>query len=79
MMPDNIFEEVQQLLARQLRLDPAQVQMESQIKKDLGADSLDILQLLIRIEDDYGVTIPDEELATFNTVADVVAYLETLK
>jgi len=79
MMPDNIFEEVQRLLARQLRLDPAQVQMESQIKKDLGADSLDILQLLIRIEDDYGVTIPDEELATFNTVADVVAYLETLK
>ncbi|MBQ9399680.1 MAG: acyl carrier protein [Bacteroidales bacterium] len=79
MMPDNIFEEVQSLLARQLRLDPAQVQMESQIKKDLGADSLDILQLLIRIEDDYGVTIPDEELATFNTVADVVAYLETLK
>ena len=78
-MPDNIFEEVQSLLARQLRLDPAQVQMESQIKKDLGADSLDILQLLIRIEDDYGVTIPDEELATFNTVADVVAYLETLK
>lgn len=79
MMPDNIFEEVQRLLARQLRLDPAQIQMESQIKKDLGADSLDILQLLIRIEDDYGVTIPDEELATFNTVADVVAYLETLK
>ncbi len=79
MMPDNIFEEVQSLLARQLRLDPAKVQMESQIKKDLGADSLDILQLLIRIEDDYGVTIPDEELATFNTVADVVAYLETLK
>ena len=46
------------------------------IKKDLGADSLDILQLLMRIEDQYGITIPDKALATFKTVGDVVAYLE---
>jgi len=77
-MPENIFEEVQKILAKQLRIEPDRVQMDSLIKKDLGADSLDILQLLMRIEDDYGVTIPDEELATFNTVADVVKYLESL-
>ena len=71
-----MYEKVQAILARQLRVDPAVVTPEAQIKKDLGADSLDILQLLMRIEDQYGITIPDKALATFNTVGDVVAYLE---
>ena len=71
-----MFPEVQRILAKQLRIaDPSTITPESQIKK-LGADSLDILQLLMRIEDDYGIVIPDEELATFVTVADVVAYLD---
>ena len=72
-----MFERVQTILAKQLRLDPAKITPESRIKQDLGADSLDILQLLMRIEDQYGIVIPDEALATFLTVADVVAYLET--
>ena len=71
-----MFEKVQTILAKQLRLDPSRITPESQIKKDLGADSLDILQLLMRIEDQYGITIPDKALATFKTVGDVVAYLE---
>ena len=71
-----MYEKVQAILARQLRVDPAIVTPEAQIKKDLGADSLDILQLLMRIEDQYGITIPDKALATFKTVGDVVAYLE---
>ena len=73
---ETMYEKVQAILARQLRGDPAVVTPEAQIKKDLGADSLDILQLLMRIEDQYGITIPDKALATFNTVGDVVAYLE---
>ena len=73
---ETMYEKVQAILARQLRVDPAIVTPEAQIKKDLGADSLDILQLLMRIEDQYGITIPDKALATFNTVGDVVAYLE---
>jgi acyl carrier protein len=73
---ETMFEKVQAILARQLRVDPAKVVPEAQIKKDLGADSLDILQLLMRIEDQYGIVIPDRALATFETVADVVAYLE---
>ena len=71
-----MFEKVQAILAKQLRLDPSKITMESLIKKDLGADSLDILQLLMRIEDQYGIVIPDQELAQFNTVGDVVKYLE---
>lgn len=71
-----MFEKVQDILARQLRLDPAKITPASLIKKDLGADSLDILQLLMRIEDQYGIVIPDQALATFETVQDVVDYLE---
>ena len=73
---ETMYEKVQAILARQLRVDPAIVTPEAQIKKDLGADSLDILQLLMRLEDQYGITIPDKALATFNTVGDVVTYLE---
>lgn len=71
-----MFEKVQVILAKQLRLDPSKITLESRIMKDLGADSLDILQLLMRIEDQYGIVIPDQALAKFDTVADVVSYLE---
>ena len=73
---EKMFEKVQAILAKQLRLDAAKITLESQIKKDLGADSLDILQLLMRLEDQYGIVIPDKTLATFTTVSDVVNYLE---
>ena len=74
-----MFDEVKKILARQLRVDPERITPDSLIKKDLGADSLDILQLLMKIEDEFGYVIPDEQLATFNTVGDVVSFLETLK
>ena len=73
---ETMYEKVRAILAKQLRVDAAIVTLNAQIKKDLGADSLDILQLLMRIEDQYGITIPDKALATFNTVGDVVTYLE---
>ena len=74
-----MFDEVKTILARELRLDPERVKPESDIKKDLGADSLDILQLLMRMEDDYGIVIPDQELAQFRYVSDVVAFLDKQK
>ena len=74
-----MFDEVKTILARQLRLDPERVKPESDIKRDLGADSLDILQLLMRMEDDYGIVIPDQELAQFRYVSDVVAFLDKQK
>ena len=73
---DTMYEKVRAILAKQLRVDAAIVTLDAQIKKDLGADSLDMLQLLMRLEDQYGITIPDKALATFNTVGDVVTYLE---
>ncbi len=73
-----MYEEVKTILARQLRIAPERVTLEAQIKKDLGADSVDILQLLMRLEDDYGIVIPDQELAKFETVNDVVTFLDNL-
>lgn len=73
-----MYEEVKAILARQLRIAPERVTLDAQIKKDLGADSVDILQLLMRLEDDYGVVIPDQELAKFETVGDVVTFLDNL-
>ena len=73
-----MYEEVKTILARQLRIAPERVTLNAQIKKDLGADSVDILQLLMRLEDDYGIVIPDQELAKFETVNDVVTFLNNL-
>lgn len=74
-----MYDQVKEILARQLRISPDKVTLDVQIKKDLGADSVDILQLLMRLEDDYGITIPDQELIKFETVGDVVNFLDGLK
>ena len=74
-----MYEEVKAILARQLRIAPEKVTLDAQIKRDLGADSIDILQLLMRLEDDYGIVIPDQELAKFETVNDVVTFLNNLQ
>ncbi len=74
-----MYDIVKTVLARQLRVAPEKVTLEAHIKKDLGADSLDILQLLMRLEDDYGIVIPDKALVGFVTVGDVVTYLDSLK
>lgn len=74
-----MFETVKALLAKQLRIPEAEITLDSKIKDDLGADSIAILQLLMTIEEDYGIVIPDEKLATFDTVGDVVTYLDSKK
>lgn len=74
-----MFEEVKEILIGQLYLTDVEVTPQSRIKADLGADSLDILQLLLTIQETKGITIPDEELAKFETVQDVVDYLEAHK
>lgn len=74
---ETMLEKVQAIMAKQLRIaDPAKITPDLLIQKDLGADSLDILQLLMKIEDEYGIVVPDETLAGFKTVGDVVAFLE---
>ncbi len=74
-----MFEEVKKVLIKQLKLKDVQVLPESRFKEDLGADSIDTLQLLMTIEEDYGIMIPDEKLSSFVTVQDIVDYLERRK
>ena len=71
-----MFEDVKKILIEQLHLEGREITMESRIMADLGADSLDILQLLMTIEEEHGIVIPDEELTTFKKVGDIVDYLE---
>lgn len=73
-----MLDKVREILAEQLCIRAEEITMESRVKDDLGADSLDIMQLLMTIEDEYGITIPDDDLATFVTVSDIVGYLEEL-
>ncbi len=74
-----MIEEVKKALAKQLRKDISEISESSRIKADLGADSLDILQLLMTIEEDFGITIPDEKLAEFETVGDIVSFLDSVQ
>lgn len=71
-----MFEELVQILCDQLPLNPEDVSLDSRIKEDLGADSLDVLQLLMALEEEKGVVIPDEILPTLKTVGDIVNYME---
>ncbi len=73
-----MFEKVRDLLAKQLKLKPEKITMESTISGDLEADSIDILELLMTLEEENGIVIPDEKLAGFKTVGDIVRYLESL-
>lgn len=75
-MNEKLFNDVKKVLAKQLRRPEETITVESRIMQDLGADSLNILMLLMTIEEDFGIKVPDEKLADFQTVGDVVSYLE---
>lgn len=73
-----MFEKVQEMLADALNLPKEKVTADAKIVEDLGADSLDVVELLSRLEDEYGVTIPDEDVEALKTVADVANELEKI-
>ena len=71
-----MFEKIKKLLAKQLGVEEEIILPTSKVKEDLGADSLDILELLMTLEEEEGITIPDEKLAAFVTVGDIASYLD---
>ena len=73
-----MLEKIQAMLAEALNLPVEKVTPDAKIVDDLGADSLDVVELLSRLEDEYGVTIPDEEVENLVTVGDVATELEKL-
>ena len=73
-----MLEEIAKMLAEQLDVDPATINENTDIIKDLGADSLDVVELLMTLEEKTGKTIPEDKVAELKTVGDIVKLLETL-
>lgn len=73
-----MFEKVCKMLASQLKIDESKITPEAEVVKDLGADSLDIVELMMALEDEYGVTLPEGKVETVKTVQDIVSMLEEL-
>lgn len=67
---------IQEILAKQLRVDIDTIDENTNIVNDLGADSLDVVEMLMTIEEEYGIVVPDDVVVTFVTVGDVARYME---
>lgn len=71
-----VFEKFVEILADQLDVDKDTITLETKIAEDLNADSLDVVEMLMAIEDEFNIEIPDEEIENFKTVNDVVEYIQ---
>ncbi|WP_120840464.1 acyl carrier protein [Helicobacter pylori] len=72
----NLFEDIQAVIANQLNIDVSQVTLRTEFVKDLGADSLDVVELIMALEEKFGIEIPDEQAEKIVNVGDVVKYIE---
>ena len=76
-MSDNIEQKIKKTVAETLRIDEASISLESRFVDDLGADSLDLVELMMAIEAAFECDIPDDKASKIATVADAVKYVET--
>ncbi len=70
------FEKIRDIIAKQLDIDPETITRESNLIEDLHADSLDIVELVMDLEQEFDAEIPDEELPKVQTVGDILRYLQ---
>ena len=71
-----VFDRVKALMANQLNIQQDKITMDSNIINDLGADSLDVVEMLMAIEENFGITVPDEDIPSMRTVRDIMNYIE---
>jgi len=71
-----MFEKIRATIASQLSIDEEEIKMESSFMNNLGADSLDIVELIMALEEEYEIEIPDEDVEKMVTVGDVVEYIK---
>lgn len=71
-----VLEKVTSILVDQLDVDEEKITMEASISDDLGADSLDVVDLVMSLEEEFNIEIPDEEVENIKTVGDIVKYVE---
>ena len=74
---DELFEKIQKLIAEKLEIDESKVTLDSSFRGDLGADSLDTYELVYAIEEELGVSIPDEKANEFETVRDAYDFIKS--
>lgn len=74
-----VFEKIRSILCDQLDVEEQDITMESNIAEDLGADSLDVVDLIMSIEDEFELEVPDDQIENIKTVGDVVSYIENAK
>jgi acyl carrier protein len=72
---EEIFDKVRDVIVDQLNVDEAEVTEEASFVDDLGADSLDIVELVMALEEQFGISIPDEEAENIKSVGDAVSYI----
>ena len=73
-----VFEKVKEMICDQLDVEEDKVTMDAEIIDDLGADSLDVVDLVMSLEEEFDKEIPDEEVEKLKTVGDIVKYIESL-
>ena len=71
-----MFERVKEIIEEQLNLEGVEITVDSRFKEDLEADSLDLFELVMAFEEEYGVEIPSEELESITTVGAVIKYMQ---
>jgi acyl carrier protein len=73
---DELFEKMKKLIAEKLDVDEGKITLEASFRQDLGADSLDTYELVYAIEEEMGVSIPDDKATEFNTVKDAYDFIK---
>ena len=73
----DISAKLKQIIASQLRIDVQSIEDNTDVMEDLGADSLDIVEILMVIEEQFGVSIPDEDIVSLRCLSDLQAYIES--
>jgi acyl carrier protein len=76
MNPDAIFEKVKEVIIEQLGVEDEAISLETSFIDDLGADSLDIVELIMALEEEFDMEIPDSEAEKISTVGDVIEYIK---
>ncbi len=74
-----VFERVKEMIVEELSVEAEKITMESRLAEDLGADSIDAVELIMNIEDEFEIQVSDEEAQNIKTVGDLVKYIEAAK
>lgn len=74
-----MFEQLKAIIVKHLKVDPSKITENTNILEDLGADSLDLVEIIMEIENTFKISIPDEDITKLKTIGDAVAYIEARK